>query len=78
MQLNSKESLECLPVDNGDFRSSVQLEVDRLSFEKFVVQDVCWLPSDLRAPRKKDSSVEVVMVATDLDKQTKSDLSCCI
>ena len=49
--------------------TSAQLEVDRLSFQKLVVQDVCWLPSDLRFPRKKDPLVVVVMVATDLDKQ---------
>ena len=70
LQLNSRKSLEGLPVDNSDFCSSVQLEVDRLSFQKFVVQDVCWLSSDLRVPRKKDSSVVVVVVATDFDKQT--------
>ena len=34
LQLNSKELLECLHVDNSDFCSSVQLEVDCLSFQK--------------------------------------------
>ena len=36
---------------------------------KFVVQDVCWVSSDLRVPRKKNSSVVVVVVATDFDRQ---------